>query len=855
MNTSIIAVLANDKNSEAYKEPGKYTFPSYENVDPAEKDSADYCMSIARAAYSTLMRDRSYLPTDYYNYIQTLRDYGSGNQSTTFYSNLLKEADPGVTQTGERTTLDEYDKREAKRRADDNINHKIMSISTSLKQSIHGIIDQYEEDVYCNSIDNESGDEEERMMYEALFDTRMAEFTKQMQDTYGIPIHQETGMPGDVSLNELETYKETGGFKTAWAESMEEAVQWTEQYSKWDDVLKRKFVDDAVDINFMVGRVLHESSSAYEKWEYVDPANFAIQYSQENNFNDAEYAGYFKLEKIGKLVEKGFDSDDLVEAARNYEYLWDNPTDVDWGAYNRTRILSSKLYDFKVPVFHFQWIDVNVKRGLKITNKYNKTFLHDLGFDEEIKELSDYKKRNGMSQEEQKTRVRKAYQVSWVVNTDMAYDFGPIPNQPRKSKREAKLSYVVWRGVTTNRKMIFGSLIESIVPLLDHLQLAWLKYQNNLVKSHPGGYAVELRLLQNLKIGGELIDPLEAYKMFWNKNVLPYMSSPIGGERYSGGPVMPITRIEGTQGELMNVIQAEISFVIQMIERITGVAPAAMGVSPDADQPVANTQMALQGTNNVLKPYINGIFEIKEGLAFETSRRLPILFRNVKTSKEAYGRIIGPKSVEVITEAEHHGAEYGLYMEARPDGQDKQDLIVMIQEAMKRGRDGEASVNIGQGMYIIERVKSGGNFKKLQRQVDMMIRKSEQEAFEKKRALIAEQNQQQATIEQAKQQAMMQAKQMDTQSDMMKDNNKSKNNIRETQVEKNMDYRALIMKERMDLIQKKHESEAAMQRLQYDKNMEYRETIARERIELLGKKAESDLQEQQLMREMAEPKV
>ena len=73
--------------------------------------------------------------------------------------------------------------------------------------------------------------------------------------------------------------------------------------------------------------------------------------------------------------------------------------------------------------------------------------------------------------------------------------------------------------------MIFGSLIESIVTLLDHLQLAWLKYQNNLVKSHPGGYAVELRLLQNLKIGGELIDPLEAYKMFWNKKIKNFQST------------------------------------------------------------------------------------------------------------------------------------------------------------------------------------------------------------------------------------------------------------------------------------------------------------------------------------------
>lgn len=839
MSTSIISVLAKSKGSESFKKAGKYTFPMYEKVDPASKSSSDYCISIARAAYSTLMRDRSYLPTDYYNYIQTLRDYGTGHQDTQFYSNRLKEAEPGVSNNTQRTTINDSSNKEAKRRADANINHKIMSIATSLKQSIHGIIDEYEEDIYINSVDNESGAEEERMMYEALFDTQMGEFTKAMQDTYQIPLHQESGMPGDVSLNELETYKETGGFKTAWAESMEELVQWTEQYSNWSDILKRKFVDDAVDLNFCAARVIHEPTTGYEKWQYVDPSNFAIQYSQENTFDDAEWAGYFTLEKIGKLVEKGFSSDDLVEAARNYEYLWDNPTDVDWGAYNRTRLLSSKLYDFKVPVFHFQWIDVNTKRQLAVTNKYDKTYMYDLEFDKKLKPLSDYKKRNGTSQEEMKTRVRKTYQVSWVVHTDMAYDYGPVPNQSRKSTKEPKLSFEAWRGITTNRKMIFGSITESIIPLYDHLQLSWLKFQDAMVKAHPGGYAVEVRLLQNLKIGGKAIEPLEAVKMYYEKNILPYMSSPIG-QSYSGGPVMPLTRIEGTQGELMAVFQNEIAFVIQMIERITGINPAAMGVSPDANQPVSSTQMALQGTNNILKPLINGIFEVKEKLAYETSRRLPILFRNSKESREAYSRIVGADSVDVIKDAERHGAEYGLYAESRPDGQDKQDLIIMVQEAMKRGRDGEASVNIGQGMYIIERVKGGGNFKKLQRQVDMMIRKAEQEAFEKKRILIAEQNQQQAQIVQAQQQSKMQEKQIDTQSNIAVDDNKSKNKIREIQVEKNLEFRETMITQRNMLITKREDNATELQKVQLAKNMEYRETMAKLRMDLVTKKQEQE---------------
>ena len=811
MSVSIISDLATNPVTEKFKVAGKYTFPSYEKIDPAIKKSSEYCRDVARAAYSNLMRDRTALPSDYYTYIQLLRDYGTGNQSWAFYSNRLKDVEPSNTSTqSQDNARDLSGAASTARRGDGNINHKIVSIATNLKNAIHGMFDEYEEDIFVNAVDNESGAEEENAMFEALWDAQNSEFTKEVQQTYGVPIESDNAIPSDVSAEELRTYKETGGFKVAWAESMEELIDFTARFSKWERVLKRKFIDDALDINFMASRVVYDTSSQKERWEYVDPANFVIQYSNDRLFDNAEYAGYFTLEKIGTLVEMGFSSEELVAASRNYEFLFDNPTDIDWGAYERTTTLSDKIFDFKVPVFHFNWIDVDVKRSLQVTNKHDKTYTYDIKFDKEVKPLSDHKKQKGtVAQKVIKTRLKKAYQCSWVIDTNMVYNYGPVPNQARKSKKEAKLSFTVWRGITTNRNMILGSIMESIVPFLDHLQIAWLKYQDSIVKAHPGGYEINLRLLQNLKVGGKKIDPLDAYQMFWDKGVMPYMDVPMG-ETYKGGDVSPIRRIQGTQGELMSIIQAEIAFVIQMIERVTGINPTTVGASPDNNAPVSTTQMATAGTNNVLKPILSALFEIKEGLATESSRRFDLLFRNVKEARDSYSRIIGDQSVDVIRQAERNGAEYGLYMEARPSGEEKQDLIVMIQEAMKRGRDGEASVNLGQGFYIIERIKNGGNFKKLQRQVDMMIRKSEQEAFEKKRALITEQNQQQASIIKEKQQGDMQVKQMDTESTIAIDNNKSKNTIREMQIEANLDYRNKLIDKRLEMMDKKQEQEAAV---------------------------------------------
>jgi len=799
MSISIIADLNSSKSFDKYKTSGN-NFPLYEKVDPKLKSQPDYCAQVAKAAFSNLMRDRTAVPGYSYTYMQNLRDYGTGNQSRLYYLNKIKEAETGESGTDTATSIDTSSSGHAKRDGSAGLNDQIVSIAINLKNAVHGMLEDYDEDIYINAIDNESGAEENRKMFESLFDdVTAAPFVKMMDQEYNVPLAPDSQLPQDVTGEEIVSYKETGGFKTFWAEAMEEAVQYTEQISNWDRVLKRKYIDDALDLNFISGRTVFDTSTGKEKWEYVDPANFCIQYSNDRLFRDAEYAGYFTLEKIGKLTEMGFSSDDLKNAAKNYQYLFENPTDVDFGRITATNSFSDRIMEFKVPVFHFSWIDVDVKKQYKYTSSRNKTTIKDLSFDEEMPTVNRNGKKKGIIHESLNTRVRKTYQCSWVVDTNMVYDYGLVPNQTRKSNLEPQLPFFAWRGITTNRKMIFGSIVESIVPFLDHLHMSWLKYQDGLAKSHPGGYAINLRLLQNLQMGGKKLDPLDAYKMFWKTGRFPYMDTPIGQD-YEGGAVLPISRIEGTTGELMSVFQEQIRFVSVMIEKLTGINPVSMGATPDQDTGLGVQQMAAAGTNNVIRPIINGLFEMKELLATETSRRLPLLFRNVKKSREEYSRVIGPESVEVIAEAERNGAEYGLSLEARPSGEDKATLIRTIEEAMQRGRDGEASITLPQGMYIIERINNGGNFKKLHRQADFMIRKAQEEEFEKKRALIAEQSQQQGAQKEKEQQGEMQAKQVDHKMDVDLENVKFQHEIYLKQAEANIEYEKQLLAKRMELM-------------------------------------------------------
>lgn len=752
---SIIAQMSkmDDINKDYSSE--KYTYPQHENVPPEIKQTKGYCLDICRYAYSMLIRDKTAIPVNWYSYIQVLRDYMSGSQSKTFYDNMLRRYDNSGLLSGQATA----NGAESARKGVENISSRIASIATNLMNAIHGMYDEYEEDIYVNSIDNESGAEEEKAMFEAMFEAKMAPISNLIEKNYNIPVGSSSNIPQDVTLEEMQIYKDTGGFKTYWAESMEEALKHTFHISKWDKIIRRKLLNDGVAINFMAARSIYCKKTKKEKIEYMDPANTYIQHSTENMFDDAEYAGYLTLEKVGTLTEKGFDSEDLMKAAWKYRDYLDNPYIDDWGEDSQTRSpMDSRIRDIKVPVFHHYWIDVDEYQNKKITNKFGVFKIHKKDINAKIEDLSEERVAEGYTQEVYKTRLKQVYQCSWIVDTDLAYDYGRVINQVKKD-REVELPVKVWRGECTNPRMVFGSIAESIVPFLDHLQLAWEKYQDAMSKYHPGGYKINFRLLSNLSIDGEKLQPYEAYEMFWNTNVMPYMDTPIG-ENYSGGDVSPISRIEGSGTEGLVFFQNEIRFVAEMIERVTGINPVTMGRTEQGITATA-TSIASVGTQNVLRPIINGIFEVKEKLGTYASMRIPLLFRNIKGTEEVYSKIIGKESVQVIKDAESIGAEYGLTMEARPSDEDVRDLNEMINVAIQRGRDGEASINLGQAMYIKERIKSGGNFKKLQRQVEFMIRKQEAEIFEKKRILIQEQSQQQAAQSQAASEAEMKNKLMD----------------------------------------------------------------------------------------------
>jgi len=148
---------------------------------------------------------------------------------------------------------------------------------------------------------------------------------------------------------------------------------------------------------------------------------------------------------------------------------------------------------------------------------------------------------------------------------------------------------------------------------------------------------------------------------------------------------------------------------------------------------------------------------------------------------------------------ERDGAEYGMYMDARPSDEEIKLVMIGAEEALSPGRDGKVNIDLSQYMYIIEQIRSGGNIKKLSRDLSFMIRRNEE--------MQAQQAQQNV---QAQAQAQAQMKQQEAKLDLFKekakavsqiaiDDNQAKNDAKLAQLESNLRHEEGLVKQKQEI--------------------------------------------------------
>ena len=754
-----------------------YDFPNT-SVSPKLKSEPDYCRRWAESIYSTHIRGKSGLPyNELYNW-QQQRLYGRGLQDKGQYRSIVLTEDIGSTDADfsdisgtSRNTLEE------RRKGWKNINDDIVSVAPKIKDVFHGMFDNQDFEISADTIDLNSGAVKDRAKFGLLAQTLFKGEFARLRAIGGIPEEQQEFVPRNIT--DLEMYETSGGFKQQIAKSMEKLLKHTFEISDWDHTLKKKLLDDVLDIGYIALQEDYDADTHKTKAKYVDPATMTIQYSKEDNYEDADWVGYYTTYTISQLEQKGFSRTELNKLAYDHSYKLGNPSQDDWQEYNRFDTLGGYYYDFyKVPVYEVEWIDSNTSKYLKYQNQAGKERYKEVDFESEQKQ---YSKKKLIA-----NSTRIVYKCKWIIGTKKVFDYGIAHDQIRPLPSKPVLSYRVVK-VTEN------PIMKRLKPIFDKMQLAWLRYQNALIMSAGGGWAVNVRLLNNITLGGKKLSFKEVFQMMRNNNILFYSDTPVHG-RYEGGGVNPVTPLPSMLKDEISSAIAEFEYSMKQVEHLTGLTPVALGGTPEERAGKATTELSFAATQNVMRPIMSNIMILKQRIAESAMLHSQMLIRNNKKSEKAYADVIGEMDVLALKSATYEGTRYGIKLRAKPTEQEWAEINALVQEAISLGRDGVKSMEIDDALMLQEYRSSGMNMSEIRMTLSYKIRKYQEEA--QQRALQTQQQQQQAAaqLQDQKGQQVAQDKQVDAGIASKHTQQVHGNSMQMETFKANDEYKKLIMK-------------------------------------------------------------
>ena len=728
---------------DKYLDDSLYQFPD-RYTDPKDKQK-EYCLKNAQAIYSVHIRNKSGIPIDVVPLWQNLRLYGQGLQNQDQYINTLT----GGTNNGDSSVLDvvsndsaTYNTKAERRKAWGNVNKQIISLAPKIKDHFYGLFIKQENDIIVNAIDEDSGavveDMKFRLMANSIFQKELA-LTRRNAN---LPEPRHDFLPRD--MNELELYESAGGFKLNYSMAMEKLLKHTFNISDWDHTIKRKLIDDAVDIGVIATREDIDEDTGKSKVSYVDVCSTAIQYSTNFDFEDAEWAGHFEYWPVSKLRQKGYSEEFLMKQVESYggkcgnpDYNIDLHTDL---GFNRRR------YDaFKIPIWISYWIDMDAE--------YKEVYKDSRG----RRRIKPGKFGKNVDSDKKETRVEKTrslYGAKWIVGTDEVFDYGKAYNQTFKNDKPILPIRVV--------KLTDNSIIRRLKPIFDDMQMAWLKYQNAQITAMNAGYAINVRLLNNIKLGGEKLSFKKVFDIMKETGNLFYSDTPMFG-KYEGGAVSPVTPLPGGMGVQLQEAVTKFEWSIRMIEHETGITSMSMGATPRPDQGKGTTELSMAATQNVIRPIIDNIMILKGRIAENAMLRMQLLIKTNKRAQKAYTRVVGRKDLEALKVAEGRAVAYGLDLEPRPTGEQKQWVKELTNEAIALGRDGVKSLELDDAFEIIRKIDEGGNLKEISLKLSYKIRKYKEEQIQKQQQTIQLESQKNKELSAQKAQADAAAKAQDAQ--------------------------------------------------------------------------------------------
>lgn len=560
-------------------------FPN-DDIDPKIKQGREWCTQIAKAIWSQYCLNNTGLPYSFgsnmFDYT-TLRLYAEGNQPIEKYKKILQRKNP-----------DQNDNRRGTYNAISWDNHSIIP---RFEAVILEKLQDYETTYTPVGIDENSIHAKTRM--------KNYIWEKSQNPIYG-QIYQQLGIKETESLpfipadrEELEMWSRMK-LELSHEIAMSKAVKFVFEKSEWTDEIKQQVLRDFFRLGVSATYEYIDNYTRTPKIDYCDPAFTIFPKSNQYGYQDIPFAGdvvFMSISAIRKQLKgKGqFKSEqDLVDRCKkfiNYNAnsmfgswglnMFSNPATSNW---TTTDSHGSMPYDYlKVPVLRCEMRSWNTDVYSEIKGK-NGT----------VRRREDF---NYNKNDENRRTIRQGYETWykcwWVIGTDITLDWGQKEWIKRGSDGKTYSGYTIVRTDTR-------SFVARMIPEVDQMELMIKRFMMAWKNASPSGYAYLMNVLKNVSYKDQKLTPFDLIQIQRDTGNILIDDGVL--KNVQGKAQTPIIPMAGGIGPILAEFIESYRFCRERLADITGVSDAMLGASPIPGQLKSTTEIALAGSENVIKP-------------------------------------------------------------------------------------------------------------------------------------------------------------------------------------------------------------------------------------------------------------
>ena len=613
-------------------------FPS-QAVSDLEKLSEEYGLKVARAIRHEWFSGTTSKYNSHKNNFHTLRLYARGEQPIQKYKNELSI-------NGDLSYL--------------NLDWKPVPIIPKFVDIVVNGMAQRNYEINCFSQDAYGVSKRTEYMESMLRDMRAKDFDKMISEQLGM----------DLRENDVETLPDTEqelalhmqlSYKQAVELAEEQAINVLLEDSDYD-LIRRRVLYDLTVLGIGATKTTFDFSNG-AKAQYVDPTDLVYSHTESPYFEDLYYIGEMKEVPINELVKEfpELTESDIKDILDKYSYPLDYVTNRDK---NKVQVL---YFNYKTHMNNVYKLKTTAAGGDKIIEK-DDTFNPPSDMEGDFEKLERV--------------VETLYEGVYIVGADRILRWQMCPNMMRSDSDfgRVKMNYQI-----VAPRMYEGrieSIVSRITSFADMIQLTHLKLQQVMARMVPDGVYMDADGLAEIDLGnGTNYNPQEALNMFFQTGSVIGRSFTSDGDMNPGK--VPIQQISNgvNSGKLQSLISTY-NYYLQMIRDVTGLNEARDASTPDRNALVGVQKIAAANSNTATRHVLQSMLFITAEVAECLSLRIADIIEYSPT-KDAFIRALGAHNVATLDEMKNlHLYDFGIFIELKPDEEEKQLLENNIQAAL-----------------------------------------------------------------------------------------------------------------------------------------------------------------------------